>query len=67
MHQGFVLSPLIFAIQVDVVTEHAREGLLNKILDADYLVLMSEGFKGEVPKMEKCIGRQGIESKCWKN
>ena len=32
VHQGPVLSPLIFAIVVDVVTEHAREGLLNEIL-----------------------------------
>ena len=38
MHQGSVLSPLIFAIVVDVVTEHAREGLLNEILYADDLI-----------------------------
>ena len=44
MHQGSVLSPLIFAIVVDVVTEHAREGLLNEILYADDLVLMSESL-----------------------
>ena len=44
VHQGSVLSPLIFAIVVDVVTEHAREGLLNKILYADDLVLMSESL-----------------------
>ena len=39
-----MLSPLIFAIVVDVVTEHAREGLLSKILYADDLVLMSESL-----------------------
>ena len=69
VHQGSVLSPLIFAIVVDVVTEHAREGLLNEILYADDLVLMSENLedlKG-VPKVEKTIGKQGIESECWKN
>ena len=27
VHQEFVPSPLIFAIVVDVVTEHARDGL----------------------------------------
>ena len=43
VHQGSVLSPLIFAIVVDV-TEHAREGLLNEILYADDLVLMSESL-----------------------
>ena len=31
VHQGSILSSLIFAIVVDVVTEHAREGLLNEI------------------------------------
>ena len=45
MHQGSVLSPLIFAIVVDVVTEHAREGLLNEILYANDLVLMSESLE----------------------
>ena len=44
VHQGSVLSPLIFAIVVDVVTEHAREELLNEILYADDLVLMSESL-----------------------
>ena len=44
MHQGSVLLPLIFAIVVDVVTEHARGGLPNEILYADDLVLMSESL-----------------------
>ena len=43
--QGSVLSPLYFAIVVDVVTEHAREALLNKILYADDLVLMSKSLE----------------------
>ena len=44
VHQGSVPSLLIFAIVVDVVTEHARERLLNEILYADDLVLMSESL-----------------------
>ena len=44
VHQGPVLSPLIFAIVVDVVTKHAREGLLNEILYANDLELMSESM-----------------------
>ena len=45
MHQGSGKSPLIFAIVVDAVTEQARKGLLNEILYADDLVLMSESLK----------------------
>ena len=45
VHQGSVISPLIFAIVVDAVTEQAREGLLNEILYADDLVLMSENLE----------------------
>ena len=44
VHQGSLLSPLIVAVVVDVVTEHAREGLLNEILYADDPVLMSESM-----------------------
>ena len=36
--QEFVLSPLLFAIAVDAISENAREGLVNEILYADGLV-----------------------------
>ena len=42
MYQGSVLSPFLFAVVVDVVTELAREGALSELLYADDLVLMSE-------------------------
>ena len=42
MHQVSVLSPFLFVVVVDVVTELAREGALSELLYADYLVLMSE-------------------------
>ena len=41
VHQGSVFSPLLFAIVVDVVTEDAREGLMNEIYIND-LVMKSE-------------------------
>ena len=54
VHQGSVLSPLIFAIVVDVVTEHTREGLLlNEILYADDLVLMSESVNDLRERFQK--------------
>ena len=31
VHQGYVFLPLLFAIVVDVISENAREGLMNKI------------------------------------
>jgi len=46
VHQGSVLSPLVFAVVVDVVTENARESLMSKMLYADDLVLMSETMEG---------------------
>ena len=42
MYQGSVLSPFLFAMVVDVVTEFVREGALSELLYADDLVLMSE-------------------------
>ena len=45
VHQGSVLSPLLFAIAVDVILENTREGLTNKILHEDDLVLMSESIE----------------------
>ena len=45
VYQGFVLSPLLFEIAVDVISENAREGLRNEILYADDSVLMSESIE----------------------
>ena len=39
-----MLSPLIFAIAVDVISEDAREGLMNEILYVDDLVFMNESI-----------------------
>ena len=45
VHQGSVLSPLLFAIVVDVITENARRGVVNELLYADDLVVMSEDME----------------------
>ena len=42
VHQGSVLSPLLFAMVIDEVTENARKGWMKQHLYADDLVLMGE-------------------------
>ena len=62
-HQGSVVSPLIFAIVVDAVSEHAREGLLNEISYADDLVLMSENLEDLRERFQKwrdALGSKGL-------
>ena len=46
MHQGSVLSPFLFAVVVDAVTELAREFAPSELLYADDFVLMSETIEG---------------------
>ena len=45
MLKGSVLSPFLFAVMVDVVTEFDREDLQSELLYADDLLLMSETIK----------------------
>ena len=42
VHQGSVLSSLLFAMVIDEVTENARKGWMKQILYADDLFLMGE-------------------------
>ena len=46
MHQGCVLSPFLFAVVVDFVSNLARERALSELLYGDDLVLMSETMVG---------------------
>ena len=48
VHQGSILSPLLFAIVVDVVANEIQEGMLQEILYADD-ILIAESM-AEVPK-----------------
>ena len=51
--QRSVLSPLLFAIAVDVISENAREALKNEILYADDLVLMNKSIENLIEKFLK--------------
>ena len=46
MHHRSVLSPFLFAVVVDVITEYAREAAPSELLYDDDLVLMSETIEG---------------------
>ena len=50
LHQGSVLSPLLFAAVMDVVSSEARSGRPSELLYADHLVIMT-------PSMEQ-LGRR---------
>jgi len=53
----------MFAFVLDVVTESAREGLMNEIQYADDLVLMAETMEelGEVSKMLGFVWSNGVK------
>ena len=60
VHQGSVLSPLLFAIVVDVITEKARRVVVNELLYADDLLLIRETMerlKAKILKLEECTGK----------
>jgi len=44
VHQGLVLSPLLFAVVMDEITRDAREGGIKEILYADDLVLLGDDW-----------------------
>ena len=66
MHQGSVLSPFLFAVMVDVVTEFTREGALSELLYVDDLVLMSEtieGLRNKIIKWKEAFESKGAKVK----
>ena len=56
-----MLSPLLFAIAVDVISENAREALMNEIVCAHDLVLISESMESLKEKFLKW--KEAFESK----
>ena len=52
-----MLLPLLFTIAVDVISRNPREGLMNEILYAVDLVLMSESIEN---LKEKFLMERGI-------
>ena len=70
VYQGSVLSPLLFAIVVDVITENARRGVVNELLYADDLVLMSntmENLKERFSNWKDALESKGLKVSTRKN
>ena len=66
LHQGSVLSPLLFAAVMDVVSSEARSGLPSELLYADDLVIMApameqlgKGLKVNAGKSKVMVGSSG--------
>ena len=70
VHQGSVLSPLLFIIVLEALSRECREGFTMEMLYADDLVLISENkgiVIGEGEELEKGNGKEGSESEYWKD
>ena len=46
MHQGSVLSPLLFVLVLEALSREFRVGLPAELLNADDLVLVAETIQG---------------------
>ena len=63
VHQGSALSPLLFVIVMDVLSESTRKGLLWEILFADDLVIMErtmEKLQMRVVAWQECLDSRGF-------
>ena len=47
VHRGLVISPLLFAVQLDEIKNNVREGILKVLLQANDLVLVGDGWSEE--------------------
>ena len=61
VHQGSVLSPLLFTIVLEALSRHFRKGLPWELFYADDLVLLAESREKLMEKIS--IWKEGLESK----
>ena len=59
-HKGSALSPLLFAIEVDVITENVRNGLMSEMFYADDLILTSEA-RAKFWKWKEAFESKGLK------
>ena len=61
VHQGSVLSPLLFTVVLEALSRHVRKGLPWELFYADDLVLLAEYREILMEKIK--IWKEGLESK----
>ena len=64
IHQGSALSPLLFAVIIDVLSEHLRAENLWKLLFADDLAIMAdseEQLQERLLKWQECLEKYGLK------
>ena len=64
VHQGSVLSPLLFAVVMDEVTKEVRDGIVKEILYADDLVLLGDGWQEveeRYARWKKALEEKGLK------
>ena len=61
LHQGSVLSPLLFIIVLEALSREIRSGCPEELLYADDLALVSETLAGLIEKLESW--KSAMESK----
>ena len=64
VHQGSVLSPLLFVAVMEVVTRRVKEGLPWELLYADDLVLVvqsKEELREKVLRWKECMELKGLK------
>jgi hypothetical protein len=61
VHQGSVLSPLLFIVVLEALSQEFREGLPWELLYADDLALMAESKEELIAKIE--LWKEGMERK----
>ena len=61
VHQGSVLSPLLFIIVLEALSREFREGLPMELLYADDLVLLADSMEELIEKLRRW--KDGMEEK----
>ena len=69
VHQGSILSPLLFIIVLEALSREFRDGVPLEDLYADDLVIIadSRGMCQEALDMERSHGEEGVNGKCRKD